>query len=776
MKFKQVTSARQQTKWQKRILLVAHILVPVLFVFLLLPGPRNLFDDPYSTVLYADDGQLIGARIAGDGQWRFPVADDLPNKYKDAVILFEDRYYYYHPGVNPLAIVRALWQNIRARRTISGGSTITMQLVRLSRKGRPRTILEKIYEAVAAFRISLAANKQDVLRLYGAHAPFGGNIVGLEAASWRYFGRPPHDLSWAEAAALAVLPNAPSLVNPGKNRELLLEKRNRLLEKLLQNNRLDSITYSLAIAEPLPGKPNPLPDLAPHYLEAHRSNDFNITSKTIINLRWQKQSLEIMKRHQQQLAANKVFHSAVLIRDLRTGEVVVYQGNIPCEMDPSGGCYNDMVKTLRSSGSILKPFLYAALVQEGELQPKQIVADIPLWIGGYSPRNFDESYKGAIAADEALINSLNIPFVLMLRTYGIEKFLDLLSQFGFTSFNKPAAHYGLSLILGGGEVNLNQLTEAYRRLALPLFSEPVAGEFAIDAGASWLTLNALRELNRPETETGWAYFGSSIDMAWKTGTSYGLRDAWAVGITANHVIGVWAGNADGTGRPGLTGVAAAAPLLFELAQMTASQDAWFQFPYDKLTYHTVCSQSGHLTSMDCLETETILGHPNGGASQVCPYHQLVRLNEKQNRRIPASCFPDEAFVMKRWFVLPPVIESYYQRIHHSYRSLPPITEGCEDGQTAPMAFVYPPPGTKIYVPVGLSGVHNQVVAEIVHQNKEAILFWHFNGMFIGTTSNSRHNFVLSPGAGMHELVITDMDGHSIRRSFEVTKRNSKGDE
>lgn len=769
-------SVKQHRKWKKRVLLVAHLFLPVLFVFLMLPGPRNLFDDPYSTVLYADDGQLLGARIAADGQWRFPVADDLPYKYKEAVIFFEDRYYHSHPGVNPFAIVRALWQNIRARRTVSGGSTITMQLIRLSRKGKPRTILEKIYEAVAAFRISLAANKQDVLRLYGAHAPFGGNIVGLEAAAWRYFERSPHDLSWAEAAALAVLPNAPSLVNPGRNRELLLEKRNRLLEKLFQNGRMDSLTFSLAIVEPLPGKPNPLPDLAPHYLETQRSNDLVNNSKSTINFHWQKQSLEIMKRHQQQLAANKVFHSAVLIRDLHTGEVVVYQGNIPCEMDPSGGCYNDMASSLRSSGSILKPFLYAALLQEGELQPKQMVADIPLWIGGYSPRNFDETYKGAIAADEALINSLNIPFVLMLRTFGIEKFLDLLGQFGFTSFNKAASHYGLSLILGGGEASLFQLTEAYRRLALTLLPETVADEFAIDAGASWLTLNTLRELNRPETETGWAYFGSSIDMAWKTGTSYGLRDAWAVGITANHVIGVWAGNADGTGRPGLTGVAAAAPLLFELARMTASREGWFQMPYDNLSHHTVCSQSGHLASMDCPETETVIGHPNGSNSQVCPYHQLVRLNAKQNRRIPASCFPDEAFVMKPWFVLPPVMESYYQRIHQSYKPLPPIEDGCEDGQAVPMAFVYPPPGTKIYLPIGLSGSQNQLVAEVVHQNKEATLFWHLNGMFIGTTSHSKHNFVLSPGAGLHELVITDRDGHSIRRSFEVVNRNKTIDE
>jgi penicillin-binding protein 1C len=776
MKFPGKTKIWWHSKGQKRLLLIAHIFVPVLFVFLLLPGPRNLFDDPYSTVLYAADGQLLGARIAEDGQWRFPVADELPHNYIEAVILFEDRYFNYHPGVNPLAIIRAFGQNIQARRTVSGGSTITMQLIRLSRKGKARTIFEKMYEAIAAFRLSLAANKQDVMRLYAAHAPFGGNVVGLEAAAWRYFGRPPHDLSWAEAAVMAVLPNAPSLINPGKNRQLLLDKRNRLLEKLLQNNKLDSLTYLLAIAEPLPGKPNPLPDLAPHYLEALRNKGLSEASKTSINHRWQKQTLELMRRHQQQLAANKVFHSAVLIRDLNTGEVVVYQGNIPCDFDPSGGCYNDMVKTLRSSGSILKPFLYAALVQEGLLQPKALVADIPLWIGGFSPRNFDESYRGAIAADQALINSLNIPFVLMLRTYGIEKFLDLLSQFGFSSFNKSASHYGLSLILGGGEVNLFELTEAYRRLALPLLPKFETNEFAIDAGASWLTLNTLRELNRPETETGWAYFGSSVDMAWKTGTSYGLRDAWAVGITANHVIGVWVGNADGTGRPGLTGVAAAAPLLFELAQMTANRDSWFQMPYDKLAYHTVCSQSGHLASMDCPETVSNLGHPNGQASMVCPYHKIVRLNEDQTRQIPGNCFPDEAFVMKSWFVLPPVMESFYQRIHHSYKALPPVAEGCEEGQGAPMAFVYPPPGTKIYLPIGLSGVQNQIVAEIVHQNKDAILFWHLNGKYIGTTTDTRHNFVLSPEAGIHELVITDLEGQSVSRRFEVVNSNRKNDE
>ncbi len=765
MIFKSLYKNRLFTKYKKGFIVSVHLFLVFLFFFLLLPGPRYLFDDPYSAVLYARDGRFLGARIADDGQWRFPPSDSIPEKYTEALLLFEDRYFHYHPGVNPFAIGRAAWQNFRARSFISGGSTITMQLARMSRKGKPRNFGEKFIEALMALRIELASNKKDILALYASHAPFGGNVVGIEAASWRYFGRPPHDLSWAEAAALAVLPNAPALVHPGRNRERFLEKRNNLLLKLLQNGKLDSLTYQLALSEELPGRPLPLPNLAPHYLEKLRFGKESVANfSSTLDYGLQQQAERLVKQHSQQLAANEVHHLGVLVRDLVTGEVIVYQGNVDCQYELSNACHNDMVMAMRSSGSILKPFLFAAMIQESAMLPTELLADVPLWIGGYSPRNFDESYMGAIPADQALIRSLNIPFVSMLRAYGIEKFLDLLKAYGFTSFTRPASHYGLSLILGGGEVNLWELTEAYRRLALPLIGQ---AQLATDAGASWLTLNILREVNRPDTETGWEYFGSSVKMAWKTGTSFGLRDAWAVGVTPRYVIGVWAGNADGTGRPGLTGVGSAAPLLFDMAQLLGNSSAWFERPYDETEFFKVCSHSGHLAGRDCVDTQLIEAHKNAVGAATCPYHRLLRVSPDGKEQIPAQCFPDEAHKMEPWFVLPPVMERYYRQHHFSYIPVPPTRQGCEASETGLMAFVYPPPATKIYRPLALDGTANPIIAEVVHRETNATLYWHLNGFYLGHTSEGRHHFSLRPTEGTHLLVVTDHSGNSISRGFEV---------
>jgi len=536
---------------------------------LLSPLPR--FSAPLSTVVEANDGSLLGARIADDGQWRFPPFDLVPEKFEKSILTFEDRYFYYHPGINPVSIIRAIISNIKAGEIVSGGSTITMQVARISGGNRPRTYSEKLIEMLGAVKLEILRSKKSILQMYAANAPFGGNTVGLEAAAWRYTGKSSADLSWAEAAALAILPNSPALVFPGRNQEILKKRRDELLKRLYYRHYFDSLTLVLSLDEPLPGEPKTLPADAPHLTDYFHKNRRGQMIITTIDPDLQKRAIEIINSHQQTLAENYIFNSACLIVEVKTGNVLAYVGNSTLENAGNHGGDVDIIRALRSTGSILKPFLYAAMQQSGDILPNSLIPDVPTRFQGFSPKNFDHGFSGAVTAGSALSQSLNIPAVKMLQTYNPEKFLNILHKLGFTTFNKTADHYGLSLILGGGETSLWELAGAYASLSRVLnrfslekkYSQndyhhpnlvqrtdsfPNTGaepEPPLSASAIWLTYEGLQHNNRPESESGWQYFDSSPDLAWKTGTSFGFRDGWAVGTSPRYVAAVWTGNADG---------------------------------------------------------------------------------------------------------------------------------------------------------------------------------------------------------------------------------------
>ncbi|MCV6631094.1 MAG: transglycosylase domain-containing protein, partial [Flavobacteriaceae bacterium] len=344
------------------------LVLAIWYVFCL---PKSLFKQPHSTVVFDAQGTLLGAKIATDGQWRFPQLDSLPQKYKTAVLQFEDAYFYQHPGVNPVSIVKALATNIQAGRVLRGGSTITQQVIRLSRQQPRRTYAEKILEMILASRLELRFSKEDILKLYASHAPFGGNVVGLDMAAWRYFGRSPFELSWAECATLAVLPNAPSLIFPGKNQKHLLNKRNRLLQKLYQEGYLDQLDYTLAIAEELPQKPYKIPRRSPHLVEKLYIQNPGKKHYTHIHGPLQDQLAEIAKKNYKQLSQNQIHNLAILVIDVKTRAVEAYIGNAPTDSIHQKDV--NMIHALRSTGSILKPFLYSALLDAGTILPKTLV-------------------------------------------------------------------------------------------------------------------------------------------------------------------------------------------------------------------------------------------------------------------------------------------------------------------------------------------------------------------------------------------------------------------
>ena len=662
---------------------------------LLSPLPR--FRSPLSTVVEAKNGALIGARIADDGQWRFPGTDNIPEKFEKAILTFEDRYFYYHPGINPVAILRAAIYNIKAGRIISGGSTITMQVARISRGGQPRTYSEKMIEMLSAVKLELFSSKKKILLMYTANAPFGGNTVGLEAAAWRYGGKSSPDLTWAEAAALAIIPNSPALVNPGRNQEILRKKRNDLLRRLHERGYYDSLTLVLSLDEPLLSAPKTLPSKAPHLTDYFFKKNRGTRIRTTVDELLQERVTEIVNTHQKDLENNYIFNSACLVVEVETGNVLAYVGNSTLEEAALHGGDVDIIRSLRSTGSILKPILYAGMQQSGDILPNSLVADIPARFPGFSPKNFDLSYRGAVPAGAALSQSLNIPAVKMLQKYNPERLLDLLKKTGFTSFRNSAGYYGLSLILGGGETSLWELTGAYASLSRVLnrynnekkylkedYHPPIViqqngpaqtlTEEAVpplSASSIWLTYEALQRVNRPESETGWQYFASSLNLAWKTGTSFGFRDGWAVGTTPGYVVGVWTGNADGEGRPGLTGTSAAAPVLFDIVSMMGSQ-TWFSTPDEDLTMIDVCTSSGFRAGPDCPETEAVQACVNGLRSEVCPYHRIIHLNRAKTLQVTTDCASPDDILNVPWFILPPAMEYFYRQKHPEYK----VTSSC----------------------------------------------------------------------------------------------------
>jgi len=775
-----------------RIFLIAAgvILTPVL----LSPLPR--FRSPLSTVVEANDGSLLGARIAEDGQWRFPGGEQIPYKFEKSLLTFEDKWFWFHPGINPVAIARAIHLNIKAGKVVSGGSTITMQIARISRGNNKRTYGEKFIEMLSAMKAELFYSKKKILELYSANAPFGGNTVGLEAAAWRYTGKSSDGITWAEAAALAILPNSPSLIYPGKNQEILKTRRDNLLKKLYKKKYIDSLTLILAIDEPVPGEPKALPSKAPHLTDFFYIQKRGQKIKTTIDPALQERVMEVINTHQKDLSANYIFNSACIIIDVESGNVLAYAGNSTLtDADLHGGDV-DIIRSVRSTGSILKPFLYAGMQQSGDILPNSLIADVPTRFPGFSPKNFDQSYSGAVTAGSALSQSLNIPAVKMLQKYNPEKFLTLLKRAGFYTFNKPADHYGLSIILGGGETSLWDLTGAYASMSRVLNSflrekkyykedwhQPVLVEQRgsdtiktedpdppLSASAIWLTYEALQKVNRPESETGWQYFSSSPNLAWKTGTSFGFRDGWAIGTTPGYVIGVWTGNANGEGRPGLTGTSTAAPILFDLVSLKRT-GPWFRTPFEDLTMIRVCSKSGFREGIDCPETIEIPASVNGLRSEVCPYHQVIHLNGAGTMQVTSECTSPEDISNVPWFILPPAMEYFYRQKHPEYKPLPPVAPGCNTGTSIPvMEFIYPTPGIRIYIPRDQSGLSTRVITEVAHRNPSKKLFWHLDDTYIGTTRYI-HQIEMAAASGNHILTAVDEDGNSIKCSFFIVSYN-----
>ena len=768
-------------KGKKILLIIVPAMLLAGYLFCL---PRHLFRSPLSATATAADGTLLGARISADGQWYFPPSDHVPDKFARCIIAYEDKRFRWHGGVDLLSAARALRQNLTRGKVVSGASTLTMQVIRLSRPDAPRTLPEKLWEMVLATRLEWRCSKRKILLLYASNAPFGGNVVGLEAAAWRYFGRSADDLSWGESAMLAVLPNAPGLIHPGRAREQLLAKRNALLDKLERSGILDGTECMLAKDEPLPDRPLPMPDQAYHLLERCRREQGDGPFATTLDAVLQQRIAAIARRHFEVYRTNLVDNMGVLVVDVHTGEIRAYYGNTRGCAPRVRGADVDMVPAARSSGSTLKPLLYAAMLQAGELLPTQLVKDTPYNYNNFSPQNYGRSFDGAVPACEVIQRSLNVPSVRMLEQFGVERFLGVLQDLGFSTIDKDADHYGLSLILGGAEISLETLARAYYYLAAGLAGDPVYEDlaylsgarrdrlperrFPISRAAAWLTFEALSDAGRPEEEASWMDFATGRRIAWKTGTSWGNRDAWSVGVTRDWVVAVWVGNSDGEGRAGMTGVSYASPVMFDAFSALSANGAWFSRPSGGMTQVEVCHDSGLPVSDLCPQRDTLWVPDVEEQPDMCRYHRLVHLDPQGRWQVNSSVWPPEEIRTEVRFVLPPAQEWYYMQKHLDYKPLPPkhpLFDVTSSGQN-PIEIIYPQPGLTIVLTRGLSGTPNGVVFRAAHADPGATLYWHIDDEFVGETVGE-HTLHVDPAPGRHRLTLIDTQGERRSTLFTV---------
>ncbi|MEO8771971.1 MAG: penicillin-binding transpeptidase domain-containing protein, partial [Ferruginibacter sp.] len=493
----------------------------------------------------------------------------------------------------------------------------------------------------------------------------------------------------------------------------------------------------------------------------------------------------------QLLKGNGINNICALVLNVETGNTLAYVGNIYQPENKELESDVDVIASSRSPGSTLKPILYASMLSDGMILPNALVPDIPTEIAGYTPQNFDLGFDGAVPANRALSRSLNVPAVRLLQQYKYQRFYEVLQQCGITTLKNPADFYGLSLILGGCEVTMWDLASVYASFARVLNHQSknkgivdandfhAAKYFAdqkikrtsqsaipIDPTSIYFTFQAMQEVMRPGEEGLWQQFSSSQKIAWKTGTSFGFRDGWAIGVTPENVVAVWVGNTDGEGRPGLVGVNTAAPVMFDIFRLLHNVK-WFQKPVYNYSYIPVCRQSGFRANIDCKDIDTLFMPVNAIRSALCPYHKIVQLDATGNFQVNENCERPSNMIHLSWFILPPSMEYYYKQRNHDYKILPAFKKGCVAAENAKqMELIYPQPDAKIYVPIEINGEKGKTIFSAAHRNHDAKIFWSLDDHFIITTEN-KHQIAISPSPGIHIITLTDEQGNSISRSFEI---------
>lgn len=745
------------------------------FIYLVLPLPDDIIERNESPVLLSEDGHIMWFSINEFGQYKYSSDSCLPDKIKTATRLFEDEFFYYHPGFNPISIAKAFIHNIKGNK-IRGASTITMQCARIYFGNPKRTILQKIREILFALKLEWKWSKEKIFRWYLNNAPYGKNFIGYYAASLAYFGKNPENLSWAEVATLSVIPQNPSGYYPGKNHGLLIKKRNQLLFKLYKKGFIRRDEWMEALMEKVPLSHEKFPLYTLHlYDYLKKTENVHGTVKTCIKFSLQNKVQSIVNQYIERYSVNEVRNISVIVAEAGSGKVRAYVGNGDFTLK-NPNFWIDHNARPRSSGSTLKPFLFALALEKKIIYPDSWLSDVPEYFGNYDPGNAGGTFDGIVPASDALARSLNVPFVELIRETGIPVFIEKLKHCGIKSVNKPSEHYGLSVILGAAEVSPNELTLAYVnllhaaqnkkiRLNELTFTEiqnrkkDIRSENVFDPAAAYAALTSMKEFRYHKFLSD--RFNNK-NIYYKTGTSYGYRDAWAVGTNGKYVVCVWVGNADGEGRPGLTGKDYAVPVLIQIMQYLEGNIVTFPKAFLKKT--TVCSMSGYEISEECSEKKSVLVPSCAYPSKKCGYHKFILTDADHNFRYNADCAPFDA-IRESFLVLKPEQEMYFKMKNPFFISVPPVHPKCSSDEKRDFEIIYPKNNLRIMLS-GNTGSSGVLVLKAVSRNKNNILKWYLNNVYQGETRGI-HHLEIKPEKGVYKLKVIDINGNEDEVFFEV---------
>jgi len=720
----------------------------------------------YSKIITDNKGEVIHAFLTTDQQWRMKTnLDEISPILQKTIVQKEDRYFFYHFGVNPFALAKAMVQNIFYRRRVSGASTITMQVARALEPKR-RTYLNKLVEIFRATQLELKYSKQEILQLYLNLIPYGGNIEGVKSAAVIYFRKNPDHLSLAEITALSIIPNRPSSLVIGKSNPQILLERNKWLVKFAKENVFSAKEIEDALREPLNAIRNPVPQLLPH-LSVRLKKQPGEIAKTNIDLNTQLKLEKLIADYSRSLHLKNIHNAAAMVIDNYTHNVIAYVGSANFKDTVDAGQV-DGVSAIREPGSTLKPLLYGVCIDQGLLTPKKMIEDVAINYDGYAPENYDKKFNGNVSMEYALEHSLNIPAVKSLKSLGKDKLIQKLSQCNFRQIAKDQQKLGLSMILGGCGTTLEELTGLFTVFAnegkyiRPAFLQdeyrsPIP-KTIMSTAASFMISEVLTKINRPDFPLNWESTVHLPKIAWKTGTSYGRRDAWSIGYNKHYTVGVWAGNFSGAGIAELSGSNIATPLLFRIFN-TINYDAdqeWFEQPKD-CDIRIVCSETGMVPNSYCTNRVTDYFIPIVSSGKICDNKKEVMISANEKISYCRMCMPENGYRKKMFPVVSSEMRRYYEENKIAYLKIPPHNPACERvfKEGAPLV-ISPSSGAEYYI--------NKKTPEPIQlkcnvDNDVSKVYWYINDRFYKASEAGSMQYFL-PDEGPVKISCTDDKGRN----------------
>lgn len=744
-------------------------LIGLLFLDVLLPLPQLKI---YSKTVSSSNGTLLNSYLTEDDKWRMRTnLEDVSNDLIKAIIEKEDSWFYWHLGVNPVAIVRALFQNITTGERVSGASTITMQVARLLEPAE-RTYWNKFLEMLRTIQIELHFSKDEILEIYLSNIPFGGNIEGVKAASHIYFNRSPDKISLSQAILLTVIPNDPNNLRLDQNTKEAVQRRNFWIERFVNHEIFPEQDLLDAKDEPVTAARFEITNSAPHFSQVVTAEYNRDELNTSLDQSIQKKAETLLANYVNRVKQKGVTNGSVLIIDNNTNNVVSYCGSADFYDEQNSGQVNG-ITSVRSPGSTLKPALFALAFDQGLLTPKMKLLDIPTDFGGYEPENYDLKFYGDVTAEFALINSLNVPAVRLLGKTGLSNFINALTKSGFQTIEKSKEKLGLSLILGGCGVTLEELTRLFASFSnggkIPQFKyllneNESDGAKVFSAESSYLISNILSKNERPDFPSEFLYSTKLPKIAWKTGTSYGKRDAWAIGFNPNYTIGVWMGNFDGKGSPNLSGAEMAVPLLFDLFNAVdyGSKKNWFDIP-ENLSIRKVCSETGMLPSKYCANLIDDYSIMEISPNKQCELYREIYVNQSESIEYCPECLPKKDYKKKAYPFYDPELTLWQLRNNIEVKRPPKHNPDCSAKFSSEGPKIISPSSEFEYFIE--NGNEEKILLQAASHPNVQTHYWFIDDKYF-KKSNPSEKIFLIPKSG--KLKITCMDDRGRESSINIS--------